>query len=156
MSDTATQAESAADLLRALRELHQAAKVEIRIEAKRLDHVDSPVASEADGNVWVYGFIAIAVALGWRAGIAWGIGALALGILVYLTLGKAYVHRRIERRFRERALSSLEIWRKLWRFPGITLTLAGVADGATCVSPDGNWMGFVREASAARPPATPD
>jgi hypothetical protein len=137
-------AESAAELFQALRRLQGEGRVAIRIEANRLDHIDSPVAVEADGNIWVYGVILLAVAIGWRAGIAYGLVTVGLGAAFYLTLGKAYIHRRIERRVRDQALASIDLWRKLWRFPGLTLIAAGAPEAEPCASPDGNWMAFVR------------
>jgi hypothetical protein len=133
-------------LLQTLRRLLDEGRVEIRIEAKRLDHMDSPVASEAEGNIWVYGFLVVACLVGWWAGITAGVVALGLGIALYLTLGKVYIHRRIERRVRDKALVDIDLWRKLWRFPGLTLVAAGAPAGASpaCASPDGNWMAFVR------------
>src|SRR5579883_532766 len=142
--DCVAPSESAADLLRALRRLHAEGKVAIRVEAARLNHLDSPVAVEADSNIWIYGFLAAAAAVWWRWGLGPAAAALAIGVVAYLTLGRAYIHRRIERRVKQRALEDLEIWRKLWRFPGLTLAATGDATVPGCASPDGNWMGFVR------------
>ena len=80
--------------------------------------------------------------------MAYGLSALALGILVYLTFGRAYVHRRIEQRVRRDALDDLDKWRKLWRFGGLTLIAKARDDLAPCASPDGNWMAFTRALSA--------
>jgi len=140
MTDGPAEAENAADLLRALQRLQAEGKVEIRVEPARLNHMDSPVAVEADSNIWIYGFLAAAAAAWWGWGLGAAAAALAIGVVLYLTLGKAYIHRRIERRVRQRGLDDLETWRKLWRFPGLTL----VASNAACASPDGNWMAFVR------------
>ena len=135
--------ESAGDLLAALRRLIAEGTVELAVEPKRLNHIDSPVAFEADGNIWAYGVVALAAAAYFVSGaVAAGV-CLALGVTVYLTLGRAYVHRRIERRVRGAALGNLETWRKAWRFAGLTLRRA---DGRLCASPDGNWMAFVRDA----------
>lgn len=147
MTDAASAAvppESAEALLAALRRLDSEGKVEIRIDPRRLNHIDSPVASEADGNIWVYAAIALAVLLWWWKGMVPGLAVMAAGIAVYVTLGRAYVHRRIERRVHEKALASLETWRKLWRFSGLTLAAREQPGPADCASPDGNWMAFVR------------
>ena len=110
----------------------------------RLHRIDSPVASEADGNIWVYGALALALAAwGWK-GMLPGLATLGVGVALYLTLGRAYMHRRIERRVRERALLSLETWRRLWGFRGITLAAKERPGLPDCVSPHGNWMAFVR------------
>jgi fatty acid desaturase len=136
--------ETAEVLLAALRRLEGEGRLSLRIEPALLTHIDSPVASEADGNIWVYGFLALAAALWlWRGAVP-GLLVLAAGILVYFTLGRAYMHRRIERRVRQNALGNLETWRRLWRFRGLTLSASGRPGPADCASPDGNWMAFVR------------
>ena len=140
--------DDAGELLAALRRLVAEGKVALGVEAKRLSHIDSPVAVEADGNIWAYGLLAIAVLVGWRWGIVPGLGALAIGVIVYLTAGRAYVHRRIERRVRQDALADLDKWRKLWRFGGLTLASAERPEAA-CASPHGNWMAFVRDERGA-------
>ena len=147
-----TAQESADELLAALRRLAAAKDVEIRIEPKRLNHMDSPVAVEADSNLWAYGFLVAAIVVGWRWGLAAGAATLAFGVLVYLTLGRVYVYRRIERRVRREALEDVVKWRKLWRFSGLTLVAAGGPGIAACASPEGNWMAFVRAALATRAP----
>jgi hypothetical protein len=136
----------AAQLLAALRRLAGERRIEIEVDPRRLNHIDSPVASEADGNIWVYGAVGIAALLLWWKGLVPAVAVLAVGALLYLTLGRAYVHRRIEQRVREKALNDLEAWRKLWRFPGLRLKAASDSDLAECASPDGNWMAFVRTA----------
>ncbi len=139
-----TAPESAEALLAALRRLDAEGRLVLRIEPRRLTHIDSPVASEADGNIWVYGFLALAAALWlWRGAVP-GLAALGAGLAVYATLGRAYMHRRIERRVRGTALGSLETWRKLWRFRGLTLSASDRPGLADCASPEGNWMAFVR------------
>jgi len=136
----------AAELLAALRRLAGERKIDIEVDPRRLNHIDSPVASEADGNIWVYGAVGIAALLLWWRGPVPAAAVLAVGALLYLTLGRAYVHRRIELRVREKALNDLGVWRKLWRFPGLRLKAASDSGLADCASPEGNWMAFVRTA----------
>jgi len=146
MSSTDAEAspETADQLLARLRLLDRDGRVEIVIDPRHLDHMDSPVASEADGNIWVYGLILLAVAAGGWKGVPVGLAVAALGAAVYFTAGRAYKHRRIVRRVRETGLESLATWRKLWRFRGLVLKARDRPDLADCASPDGNWMGFVR------------
>lgn len=133
----------------ALRRLESEGRLVLRIDPRPLGHIDSPVASEADGNIWIYGTVAVAGALLlWRGAVP-ALAAVAAGILLYFAIGRAYVRRRIERRVREEALASAETWRKLWRFPGLTLAAPGRPELAACVSPGGNWMEFVRALSQA-------
>ena len=155
MPDPSETPPEAAELLASLRRLAGEHKVDIEVDPRRLNHIDSPVASEADGNIWVYAAVGLAALLLWWNGPVPAVAALAVGALLYLTLGRAYIHRRIERRVREKALNDLEVWRKLWRFPGLRLRAPGTAE---CFSPGGNWMAFVRAAlpAAASLPASPD
>lgn len=147
MTDLAAAAaptESAESLLAALRRLDRDGRIEIRIDPRRLTHIDSPVASEAEGNIWVYGAIGLALAAWWWLGMLPGLVTLGVGLALYLTLGRAYLYRRIERRVHEKALLSLETWRTLWRFSGLTLAAKDRPGLPDCASPDGNWMAFVR------------
>lgn len=136
--------ETADALLARLRRLDRDGRIEIVIDPRHLDHIDSPVASEADGNIWIYGLILLAVVAGGWKGVVAGLAVGAAGVVLYLTVGRAYKHRRIVRRVRERGLESVETWRKLWRFQGLVLQAKDRPGLADCASPDGNWMGFVR------------
>lgn len=158
MPDFSEAPPEAAELLSVLRRLVGEGKIDIAVDPRRLNHIDSPVASEADGNIWVYGAVGIAALLLWWKGPVPAVAVLAVGALLYLTLGRAYIHRRIERRVREKALNDLEVWRKLWRFPGLRLKGAGDSGLGDCASPEGNWMAFVRTAlpSAASLPRSGD
>lgn len=151
LSAQSTAVQSAGELLAALRRGVAEGRVELRVQPKQLHHIDSPVAVEADGNMWAYAALFIAAVLWWRWGMVPGLAALAVGVVVYLTLGRAYMYRRIERRVRGVALDDLDKWRKLWRFSGLTLTARDRQDLAPCASPDGNWMAFMRSLSAAAP-----
>jgi hypothetical protein len=79
--------------------------------------------------------------LGWKFGSATAVAC----VLIYLTIGKAFLHRRIERRVREQVLEDVGLWRKLWTFGGVSLRCLGEGNSeATCVAPKDNWMEFVR------------
>jgi len=143
-----TAGETAGELLAVLRRRIGEGKVELRVEPQRLNHIDSPVSVEADGNIWAYAALFIAALLWWRWGMAPSLAALALGVVVYLTFGRGYVNRRIERRVRRDALDDLDKWRKLWRFKGLTLVARVGQAPMPCASPDGNWMAFARALSA--------
>jgi hypothetical protein len=134
-------AESATDLFRALVQLYRSGRVALHCDFKRLQHIDSPVGREADGNIWAYATMAAAILALWRGGWWVALAVAAVGVALYFSAGQAYVRRRIKRRIEERALMSLDDWQRLWRFGGIVLEPNG---GAPCPAPQGNWMALVR------------
>lgn len=134
---------SAVELFRALNRLLAEGRIALRLDYARLQHIDCPVGSEADGNIWAYGVLAAASLALWRGGWWAAIAVGAAGVALYFSVGLAYVRHRIRRRIDERALASLDVWQRLWRFGGVTLA----AGGATCQAPKGNWMELVRSIS---------
>jgi len=137
--------ETAEELFARLRRLCAEGRVTIELDNKRLTHVDSPVSFEAWGNQLVYPLLVLTIAVWWWLGWKIGAGTAVASVLLYLTLGKAFLHRRIERRVREQVLEDVVRWRKLWSFGGVSLrtTTDGSGDGI-CASPRDNWMEFVR------------
>ena len=142
--DSPPPPETAEALLVRLRQLDRDGRIAIAIEPRRLYHIDSPVASEVDANLWVYGLILLAALAWWWRGWTLALPATVVGVALYLTLGRALMHRRIALRVREKGLESLDTWRRLWRFPGLTLQAKDRPGLSDCASPDGNWMAFVR------------
>ena len=144
-------AETAEELFARLRRLCAEGRVAIELDNKRLSHIDSPVSFEAWGNQLVYALLLLTCAVWW-----WfqdwkiGTGTAVVSVLIYLTLGKAFLHRRIERRVREQVLQDVVRWRKLWSFGGVSLRITGGdAPNDTCASPRDNWMEFVRRLTKA-------
>jgi hypothetical protein len=141
--------ESREALFRALVQQHAEGRVALTFDFKRLNHMDCPVAVEADGNIIAYAVLALTILALWLGGW-WAAGAtLAAGAAFYLTIGRRFVRGRIRRRIEEQALGNRELWQKLWRFGGIALVPTD--DGTPCRAPEGNWMGLVRQLRAAAP-----
>jgi hypothetical protein len=138
--------DTAPELFRALRQLVADGRIALACDYKRLQHMDCPVAVEADANIWAYAVVAAAIVALWRGGWWAALAIGAAGVALYFSIGQTYVRRRIRRRIDERALSSLDAWQRLWRFGGITLAPAG--SGETCAAPQGNWMALVRRVRA--------
>ena len=103
---------------------------------KRLQHIHSPVLSQADGNQLLLGNAAALGALCWAAGWIWLLAALPIAAAAYVTLGRRMVRRRLMHRV-DRRLDDPAAWQKLWNFGGITLIDRN--SGTTCVAPDGDW-----------------
>lgn len=134
--------ETASELFRALKRLHAEGRIALSYDFARLHHMDCPVAVEAEGNILAYAVIAAVLLALWFEGWQGALVALALGAALYFSAGRRFVRSRIRRRIEERALASLDLWQRLWRFGGVGLVPKG--DGAACLAPDGNWMALVR------------
>ena len=138
-------AETAEELFARLRLLCAEGRVAIELNNKRLMHIDSPVSFEAWGNQLVYPLLALTCLLWWWLGWKVGAGTAVASVVLYLTIGKAFLHRRIERRVQEQVLEDVVRWRKLWNFGGVSLRRVGDGEGdGSCASPKVNWMEFVR------------
>ncbi len=129
------------DLLDMLQTAHGEGLITIVIDARRLDHMDSPVAVDADSTRWLYGLAVCVGAIWWYLGTDYGVRALIAAALIYATIGRNLVERKLRRRFFEVGIKDIITWRKLWRLRGITMEHP--ASGAVCTSPDGNWQRFV-------------
>jgi hypothetical protein len=88
------------ELFRELRALLARGKLRLELDLARLDHIDSPVAVEADSNIWVYGAIAVCAAAFWQGGTYPGIAAIAISLALYFTVARRYVRRRLVRWWR--------------------------------------------------------
>ena len=137
--------QTAEQLFTALRRLHADGTLALRLDYKKLSQMDSPVGSEADGNIWAYGGLALTIAAWWFRGWLVAVGVAVIGVLAYFTLGRLYMHRRIRRRVEDKALLEFALWRQLWKFGGVALTASA---GEDCAAPQGNWMALVRSLSA--------
>ena len=138
-------AETAEELFGRLRRMNAEGKVALDLDLRRLMHIDSPVAFEAESNQWVYGLLIVTAVVWYAFGSKIGIGAATASVLFYLTIAKAFLRRRIERRVREQVLEDLVRWRKLWTFGVVTIReMADAREGEICTAPRDNWMDFVR------------
>ena len=64
MNGGAMTARTDTELLAALRASLRAGRVELRLDARRLDLVDSPVSVQAETTRWLYGMV-VATGVGW-------------------------------------------------------------------------------------------
>jgi hypothetical protein len=138
----APENETADQLFRTLVRLRDQGRVSLRLDFKRLDQMDSPVGVEADSNIWIYSGLVLTLLAFWLGGAYWALGVAAAGIAAYYTLGRAYVRKRLGKRIEDRALKSLDLWQKLWRWGGVSLVPD--SGGEACVAPKGNWLALVR------------
>ncbi|MGB8840602.1 MAG: hypothetical protein WCC64_05995 [Aliidongia sp.] len=141
--------ESERDLLAKLKQMVEGGQLHLTVDRSKLSHLDFPLSSEADGNLWVYSLTPLCALILWRVGLWPGLAASAISIALYQTLGKTYIARRLDRRIRERGLSETDTWRALWRFGGVILTPAD--GGPPCQGPEGSWFALARGVARPRP-----
>lgn len=142
MNGAAMPRRSDSELLSALRASLREGRVELRLDAIRLDKQDSPVSVQAESTRWLYGLILASAAAWWWGGPAAGLAAGAASIACWFLWVRRDVARRIRGRVETVALDDTTTWRQLWRHGGLALVAPG---GVACAAPDGNWMQFVRD-----------
>jgi hypothetical protein len=108
---------------------------------KRLQHIHSPVLSQADGNQWLLAMAALLGGLWWMADWRWAVAAVPLCAAIYVTLGHRAIRRRLMNRVDLR-LDDPSSWCKLWEFGG--LVLREQRSGRRCAAPEEDWRDFVR------------
>ena len=141
--------DEATEQLNQLKQLLADGKLSLKIDQKRLTHMDSPVVCDPDSTRWLYALAVVAALVWWRFGTTYGLVAVAVAGLTYATLARTYVKRRLERRVQEKALADPTIWRKLWRFGGVALVAKDGGATALCTAPKDNWVTFMQRAAGS-------
>jgi hypothetical protein len=134
------------EYLKILRGAIEAGIVKVSLDLAKLEHIDSPISVQADSNRWIYGLIITVAAAAWFGGLWWAVGAAAAGGAAWFAVGRPWHRRRMEQRFYQSALQNMDVWKKLWRMPGIVLI--DPKAGTECASPSGNWRAFVGAATS--------
>ncbi|MEI9983339.1 MAG: hypothetical protein WDN69_09150 [Aliidongia sp.] len=93
IEETTTEApvETERDLLARLERMVESGALTLTVDRTKLSSLDFPLASEVDGNIWVYAMAAVSAALWWRVGMWYGIAAGVTSLILYQTLGKRYI-----------------------------------------------------------------
>ena len=141
--------DEATEQLNLLKQLVAEGKISLKIDQKRLTHMDSPVVCDPDSTRWLYALAIVAALVWWRFGTTYGLVAVAVAGITYATLARTYVKRRLERRVQEKALADPTIWRKLWRFGGVALVAKDGGTTAHCTAPKDNWVTFMQRAAGS-------
>jgi tetratricopeptide (TPR) repeat protein len=127
-----------------LHKLVSSGRVGIEIDLARLDSMDSPVVMQSDMAKWFVVLVAAAGGAFWLGGLWVGLGVTAVGLALYQGLGRPHQRKRLIARIRDEALAEEGLWRRLWRFGGVTLVSLDPARPGRCAAPDGDWIGFAR------------
>jgi hypothetical protein len=128
-------------LLKRLARACRSGAVAIEPDMNRLRHIHSPVLSQADGNQWLLGGLAVAGGLWWRLGWHWAAAAAPLWLLLYLGVGRRTIRRRLMQRI-DRRLDDPLAWNMRGEFGGV-----GLHERSTdrrCAAPDEDWRSLAR------------
>ena len=127
-----------AELLRQIVKALAEGRADIAFSPGLESHMDFPGNSETDkGQFIIAGLVLIGLA--YWLGNWWAFGAAAVLVAAgYWGFWRRIVCARMRRRFIDKAMSDLNLWRRSWGFAGIALT----AEGETCRSPQGDWRAF--------------
>ncbi|HYM31877.1 MAG TPA: hypothetical protein VEU47_11280 [Candidatus Cybelea sp.] len=129
-------------LLARLRAAVADGRARIDMDEGHLTHIHSPVLRQADDTLILYVAVIAALATWWQFGTIAGLAASAAGVAAYLALGRTRRRRRLAERVRVDALSDIALWRKLWRWGGVSLIRQHASDDAACHAPKDSWQRF--------------
>lgn len=154
LQERATEQAQEEQLHQALRAAFQTKKLAIRTDGLHLAKPDSPVYHAWDqlGPLMVLMVTAMAVML--LTGIAIGLGAMTVAILIYIFGMRGWVSFRIQQRIEDLGLRTVGAWKILWKYGGIALVRNDPLGTVPCVAPKGDWRAFMRRLeSDFNPPA---
>lgn len=108
-----------------------------------LNRRGSPVYRGSDNGIPSFLITAIVIYSFWIGGLVWGFVALLAGIVIFVTLVRAFVMYRLRVRTLGLAMSSVEAWEAFWDAGALSLRLR--QDPAeVCYSPHDDWKDFAR------------
>jgi len=121
-----------------------ARRVELVADPAALSHTRSPLFSEWDNLAPLLGLMPASLVVLLFGGLAWGIAAMAGSALVLLFGLRHWAAHRIRQRADMAVRSAPDLLDRLWRHGGMALVPRG--NGVeSCLAPDGDWRGFVRQ-----------
>lgn len=119
-------------------------RVVIRTDGLHLSRPDSPVYHAWDqlGPLMALMLLAMTVMLFY--GIAIGLGAMTVAILVYIFGARAWVSLRVQRRVEDLGLRNAAAWKIVWKYGGVALVRTDPLGVVPCIAPTGDWRAFMR------------
>jgi len=132
-------------LLATLRGACAAGRVRLEIDADHLAHIHSPIGRDTDVNLLLYPAVGLVGAIWWWFGWVLGLAIAVICVVLYFAVGRRWRHARLRLRIEQRALTEIELWRRLWRWGGVSLARSGLHGTVVCRAPEQNWHRFVAE-----------
>lgn len=121
-----------------------AKRVVIRTDGLHLSKPDSPVYHAWDQLGPLMALMVLAMTVMLFYGLAIGLGAMTVAILVYIFGMRAWVSMRIQQRVEDLGLRNAPAWKILWTYGGIALVRTDPLGTVPCVAPKGDWRAFMR------------
>jgi|GEM_PF-1096960 len=118
-------------------------RIALFTDARLLDFQGSPVHHQWDHLLPLIGLMSLALLILLIGGLALGIVAMFLFVMVHLVLNRTFISWRLRTRTQAYLCHDLVRFLALWRMGGVALTIPGAAE-APCVAPKGDWRKFIR------------
>lgn len=131
-------------LHRSLRLAFQTRKLFVRTDGLHLSKPDSPVYDAWDQLAPLMILMVTAMAIMLFTGIAIGLGAMTVAILIYIFGMRSWVSFRIQQRVEDLGLRTVGAWKILWKYGGIALVRNDPLGTVPCIAPGGDWRAFMR------------
>lgn len=131
-------------LFQALRTAYIARRVVIRTDGLHLSRPDSPAYDTWDQLAPLMMLMVLAMTVMLFFGLAIGLGAMTVAILVYIFGMRTWVSMRIQQRVEDLGLRTVPAWKTLWKYGGIALVRTDPLGTVPCVAPNGDWRAFMR------------
>jgi len=118
-------------------------RIQLYTDARMIDFDGSPVHCHWDHLLPLTGLMTLALVILLAGGLALGIIAMTLFVMVYLLGNRYYVAWRLRTRTVAYLCQDVAHVQALWRLGGIALVVPGTGE-PPCVAPKGDWRKFIR------------
>ena len=119
-------------------------KLRIITNYQTLNRRGCPIYHPWENILPLLGLIMLALLVLLLEGMLFGIGALILAMLIFVTIVRPVLAKRLQDRTVRYMLARVENWERLWHIGGVIIIRAD-RPSLGCVAPKGNWSAFVYE-----------
>ena len=120
---------------------HETKFFTITVRADHLNHPGSPVWDAAENAAPLLAMLTISVILIFVIHVLVGLAATVLSVLIYLTIIRSWILKRVYDRAIEAATKNLHNWDLLWKKGGLVLSF-NRSKNVRCLSPRDDWRAF--------------
>ena len=131
-------------LYRCIVAAHQRGEIAIDVDARSLAHPHCPLSARVYSTQVFYAIVVVVGLSLWLFGYQIAIGVAAAALLLYWSVGRRLVHRKMREVICAQITGNFEVWRKMWRFGAITLSRESPNGLVHCRAPEESWRAFAR------------